>query len=92
MLKIKLLCYIIDSMEAGKGRNMAADWDNPQKKKIDKNFVSCEEEYEIDSLAKKYKVSKDIVKECCKKSTAPHHREDIEQCIEINKRLRSLLS
>jgi len=94
VLKIKLICYIIDSMEAGKGfemANKAQPWDDSTKKKRDRPFVSCTEDYEIENEAKKYHVSKDIIKECCEEIPAPHPRKDFEECIKSKKRKSTLL-
>jgi len=66
------------------------DWptkDNKTKRQIDKDYVSCEEEYEIEYLAKKYNVTKEIIKQCCQEIEAPHSRKKIEECINLQRDL-----
>ena len=57
--------------------------DNDNKKEIekDKSFVACSEKYELETLAKKFNVSIDIVERCCKSIPSPHPRADVENCI-----------
>ena len=65
---------------------MAKPWDNPHKKKIDKDFVACTEKYEIKyelhkfNLYRKQKI-KNAIKKCCKEVPAPHPRKKFEECM-----------
>lgn len=63
--------------------------DDKNKKHLDGEFVSCEEEYEMKYLAKEYNVSEDVVKKCCQTIQAPHKREDVEKCIKKHKNKKS---
>ena len=64
------------------------DWnddDNKKEKTLDKSYVSCEEDYEVEYLAKKYETEKEIVKKCCEETSSPHTRKDVEDCIRKEK-------
>ena len=67
-------------------------WEERDDKKIivpDKPFVSCDEDYEkdtiIEKLTKEWKVSKEeaeqAVNECCKEEKAPRPRDEFIECL-----------
>ena len=65
------------------------DIDDLKKILRDREFVSCDEEYEkehvADQLAKKYVIPKEtakqIVEKCCQKVPAPRNREKFMDCL-----------
>ena len=64
------------------------DIDNPKKKKIDKDFVSCDERYGKErNKFKEYEKTygKDAVDKCCKEYNN-RSREDFENCLKRYKK------
>ena len=65
---------------------MAAPWDNPNKKKIDRDFVACTEKYEREYEIHKFndyskQKIKHAIKKCCEEVPAPHPREAFDKCM-----------
>lgn len=66
------------------------DIDNPKKKKIDKNFVSCDERYDKEQdKFREYEVKygKNAVDICCEKHNN-RSRYEFEKCLEENKKCK----
>lgn len=58
------------------------NWDNfddKQKVKKDRHYVSCDEPYELTDFVNRYGQS--AVDLCCRKVAAPRTREEFEKCL-----------
>lgn len=66
-------------------KEIVENWDDEDDKlkvKTDRDFVSCDEGYEIQAYIQEFGRKK--VLECCAKVPPPRTREDFEQCLKCN--------